>query len=74
MDIVFDDCVDLGGHSYSLILVDIATRYCWIYGMSSFSSTSITSALELFKSDAGRLPHRFHSDFDRKLIGRNTLR
>ena len=41
--------------------------------MFSLSSTSITSALELFKADAGRLPHRFHSDFDRKLIGGNAL-
>ena len=42
--------------------------------MSSLSSTSITSTLELFKADAGRLPHRFHSDFDRILIGGNYLR
>ena len=42
--------------------------------MSSLSSTSITSALDLFKSDAGRLPHIFHSDFERKLIGGNSLR
>ena len=42
--------------------------------MLSFSSTSITPSFELFKADAGRLPHRFHSDFDRKLIGRNSLR
>ena len=41
--------------------------------MSSLSSTSITSALEQLKSDAGQLPHRFHSDFDRKLISGNAL-
>ena len=34
---------------------------------------SITSALELFKADAGRLPQSFHSDFNRKLIGGNAL-
>ena len=49
------------------------TRYCWIYRISSLSSTSITSEIEHFKVDAGRLPHRFHSDFDRKLIGGNAL-
>ena len=32
-----------------------------------------TSELELFKADAGRLPHRFHSDFDMKLIDGNAL-
>ena len=74
MDIVFGDCVALGGHRYALLLVDVATKYCWVYGILSLSSTSITSALELFKADAGRLPHRFHSDFDRKLIGGNALR
>ena len=31
------------------------------------------SELQLFKEDAGRLPHRFHSDFNRKLIGGNAL-
>ena len=41
--------------------------------MSELSSTSITSALELFKADAGRLPHRFYSNFDSKLIGGNAL-
>ena len=74
MDIVFGDCVDLGRHRYALLLVDVATRYCWLYGMSSLSSMSITSALEQFKAGAGCQPHRFHSDFDRKLIGENDLR
>ena len=73
MDIVFGDCVALGGHVYALLLVDVATRYFWLYVMSSLSSTSITSALEKSKPDVGRLPHRFHSDFDRKLIGGNAL-
>ena len=41
--------------------------------MSSLSSISITSAPEQFKSDAGRLPHWFHSDFERRLIGGNVL-
>ena len=72
-DIVFGDCFALGGHQYDLLLVDVATRYCWLYGMSSLSSASITLALEKFKVDAGRLPHRFHSDFNRKSIGGNPL-
>ena len=74
IDIIFGDCVALRGHRYALLLVDAATIYCWIYGMSSLSSTSITSALQLFKADAGRLSHRFHSDFNRKSIGGNALR
>ena len=74
MEIVFGDYVALEGHQYALPLVDIATRYCWIYGMLSLSLTSITSVLEQFKSDAGRLPQQFQSDFYRKLIGVNALR
>ena len=73
MDIFFGDYVALGGHPYVLLLVDVATRYCRLYGMSSLSSTSIMSALYLFKADVGRLPHSFHSNFDRKLIGWNSL-
>ena len=41
--------------------------------MSCLSSASITSALENFKSEAGQLPKRFHSDFDIKLISKNVL-
>ena len=74
MDIVFGYCVELGGHSYTLLLVDVSTRYCWIYEISSLSSTSITSALENFKSEEGQLPKWFYSDFDRKLMDGNTLR
>ena len=74
MDIVFTDCAALRGHRYDLLLVDMTKRYCWLYGMSSLASTSITPALELFKADAGCLPHRFHSNFDRKLIDGNSLR
>ena len=73
MGIVFGDCVALGGHRSALLLVYVATRYCCLYGMLSLSSTLIMSALELFKADAGRLPHSFHSDLDRKLIGGNAL-
>ena len=73
MEIVFGDCVALWGHWYDLLLFDVATKYCWLYGMSSLSSTSITSALELFKADALRLTHRFHSDFDKKSIVGNYL-
>ena len=73
MDTVFGDCVALGGNRYTLLLVYAATRYYWLYGMSSLSSTSITSALENIKSEARQLPKRFYSKFDRKLIVGNAL-
>ena len=71
--IVIGECVALVGHRYDPLLVYFVTRYCWIYGMSSLSSTSITSALEIFNSESGQLTKRFHSDFDRKMIGGNAL-
>eukprot|EP00956_Cyclotella_meneghiniana_P028868 scaffold68397_cov20-Cyclotella_meneghiniana.AAC.1 len=51
MDIVFGDCVSLGGFRYALLLVDIATRYVWLYGMQTVSSADIIFALETFKAD-----------------------
>ena len=61
MDIVFGDCVALGGFRYALLLVDVATRYCWIYGMTGVNSSDIIGALE-------------ESDFDRKLMGGKALK
>ena len=74
LDIVFGDCVSLGGFRYALILVDVATRYCWIYGLTSVTSSAIIHALESFRAEAGGLPRRFHSDFDKKLVGGKALR
>jgi hypothetical protein len=74
MDIIFGDCVALGGYRYGILLVDVATRYCWFYSITSLASDAIIAALEQFQADAGGLPRRFHSDFDTKLIGGKTLR
>ena len=73
MDIVFGDCVGLGGFRYALLLVDVATWYCWIYGMMEVNSSDITGALEEFQVDAGGLPKRIHTDFYRKLMGDKAL-
>jgi hypothetical protein len=69
LDIVFGDCLALGGYRYALVLVDVATRYCWVFGMQALTSTEIISALNSFTSLAGMVPKCFHSDFDQKLIG-----
>lgn len=37
MDIVVCNYVYLGGHQYDLLLVEVSTRYCWLYVMSSLS-------------------------------------
>ena len=67
MYIVFGDCVALGSHQYALLLVDESTTYCCLYGISSLSSTSITSLLVQLKLDAGSLPHRFHSEISQEI-------
>lgn len=74
MDIVFGDCLSVRGFRYALILVDVATRYCWIYGMSSLTSNHVIAALEAFRADAGGVVRKFHSNFDKKLIGGKALK
>jgi hypothetical protein len=74
MDIVFGDCLSLGGFKYALLLVDVATRYSWIFGLQSLTGTSITDAFEAFVAEAGAVPRVFHADFDKKLIGGSALR
>ena len=70
MDIVFGDCVSVGGYRYALILVDRATHYNWVFGLKTLSSDCILSALRLFRAAAGSLARCFYCDCDPKLFGR----
>ncbi len=56
------------------MLVDVGTRYTWVYGLPSLSSSDIIAALVKFRVAAGQLPKTFHSDFDKKLMGGQALR
>jgi hypothetical protein len=69
MDIVFGDCVSVGGFCYALVLVDQATRYNWVYGLKDLLADSILSALCNFKADAGSYARCFRSDCNPKLFG-----
>jgi hypothetical protein len=71
---VYGDGLSLGGFKYGLLLVDVATRYCWIYGLQTLSSKEIVSRFEQFVVDADGLPKTFHTDFDKKLIGGDAQR
>ena len=42
--------------------------------MNSLTSNEIIAALEAFQESAGGTPKRFHSDFDKKLIGGRALK
>jgi hypothetical protein len=55
-----------------LLLVDRATRYCWIYALKSSCHENITRAFQQFRFDAGSLPHCLYTDFDNKLIAGPT--
>jgi hypothetical protein len=74
MDIVFGDCLSLGGFKYALLLDDVSTRYCWMYGLPSLTSSTIIDAFTSFTVDAGGAQRTFHANFDRKLIGGKALR
>ena len=74
LDIVFGDCLSIGGYRYALVFVDVATRYCWVYGMQALTSNEIISCFTSFQSDANATPKTFHTDFDKKLIGGKALK
>jgi hypothetical protein len=69
MEIAFGDCVSVGGFRYTLILVDRATRYNWVYGLKDLLAGSILSPLRYFKADAGSYAGCFRSGCDTKLFG-----
>ena len=73
MDIVYGDCLALGGHRYALVIVNAATCYYWLYSMTSLTNSHIVIALQSSCADAGGIPRTFHSDVDKKLIGGDTL-
>ncbi len=69
MDIMFGNCVSVGGYSYALILVNCAMQYNWTFGLKTLSSADIISALCLFHDVAGLLARCFYSDCNLKLFG-----
>ena len=74
LDIVYGDCLGLGGFRYAMVLVDVATCFCWVFGMSTLTSADIIGAFVQFQIAAGGLPVKFHADFDQKLIGGAALK
>ena len=67
-DIGYGDGVGPGGYKYCLFLVDLATRYTWVYGLTDLSGECLTDALWRFFVDAGGFPKRFRCDFDRRFL------
>jgi hypothetical protein len=69
VNIAFGDYVSVGGFQYSLIFIDLATCYNWVFGLKDLSRDSILSAFRLFQVDAGSYAWCFRCDCDPKLLG-----
>jgi hypothetical protein len=69
IDIIFGDCVLVGGFRYSLIFADQATCYNWVFGLKNLSNALILVAFHLFRADAGSYAQCFRCDCDAKLFG-----
>ncbi len=69
VDIAFGDCVLVGSFWYSLMFVDQATHYNWVFGLKDLLSASILAAFCLFCADAGSYAWCFRCDCDAKLFG-----
>ena len=69
VDIAFGDCMSIKGYLYSLIFVDRATRYNWVFGLKNLSQASILEAFHRFRAEAGGYAKQFRTDCDEKLIG-----
>ena len=74
MDIVYGNSISKLSVRFSLLLIDRATKYIWIYGLKNLLSATMIDALEQFQADAGGLPKKFRCDCDQKLLGGNTRR
>jgi hypothetical protein len=64
-NIGYGEGVGPGGYKYCLFLVNLATRYTWVYGLSDLTRESLVDALWRFFVDAGGFPKRFRCDFHR---------
>ncbi len=69
VDNAFGDCISVGGFWYSLVFVDQATRYNWVFGLKDLSSASILAAFHLFCADARSYARYFRCNCDAKLFG-----
>ena len=64
MDIVYSDCISMGGYRYGILIVNVATQYFWFYSLKYTASNDIINALSQFRADVGTLPRQYHADFD----------
>ena len=68
LDIWYGGCVALGGHCYILTLINRYTRYVWTYGKREISGAYVIQYLQEFRLDAVRLPSKFYTYFENRII------
>jgi deoxyuridine 5'-triphosphate nucleotidohydrolase len=68
MDIGYGPTKSIGGAKYTLLLIDKATRYKFIYGLKNLT-TSLLDAVKKFLRDCAVIPTLIRTDFDDKLLG-----
>ena len=68
MDIGHGPCTAIGGARYTLLLVDKATRFKFVFGLTNLT-TSLLTAMKRFIMLSGIKPKLIRTDFDSKLIG-----
>jgi hypothetical protein len=67
MDIGYSPNKAIGGAKYTLLLIDKATRYKFIYGLTNLT-TSLLDAVKKFLCDCSVKPSLIRTDFDDKLL------
>ena len=67
MDIGYGPCSSIGGIKYTLLLVDSATRYKYVYPLKNLT-TSLLRAIKRFFKDCQCKPGTIRTDFDAKLL------
>jgi hypothetical protein len=72
MDIGYGDGKIPDSFTHCFVLVDLATRHAWTYGLPNTSGISIVDALWRFFIDAGGFPKHVQCDFDKRLIQGNV--
>ena len=67
VDIGFGPCTAIGGVKYTLLIVDKATRYKFVYPLKSLT-TSLLRNMKRFYSNCKTQPKLIRTDFDKKLL------
>ena len=74
IEIIFGDCISLGGFRKKRLLVEVTTRSYWIYGIKTTISKDVINTLEQLQEDIGGLPQQLHSNVYGKCIININLR